>query len=335
MAGPPPIVIQFSGWFLLAVAAVVIIARLYLRLKIQKRKLITSDIFMCSAWVSGASVASLNVYLEHLGVLEPDLKTDMVAFKGDPKSIPRIFKTFWMSNVPFSTTLYLSQATLLSMYLKMFPEFMLKRRIFLWATIVYVAAAYITSMSLVFFICNPIDQIWKPTPGSNCSIGRGNLVFVVNWAIHIVADILVFFLPWLVITGLKMRWTLRIGLYCTFLLGIINIIFDTFRFVLIRTSYVGQPISTGLITLWSTLDCNIGIVIACLPALRPYFSASESSQDDLERYSTRQFQTPLKAMHTGATALFNKNGRDEHWDDTRKSNGSDAQLVQGEPRELI
>ena len=39
--------------------------------------------------------------------------------------------------------------------------------------------------------------------------------------------------------------------------------------------------------LWQSLDANIGLVVACLPSLRPYFqsgkSAYRSQKDDIER----------------------------------------------------
>lgn len=67
-------------------------ARLYLRLKIQRRRLLASDMFICGAWVAGVAITSLNVLLQQLGALEPSVKTNMEGFKGDPEDIPKIFK---------------------------------------------------------------------------------------------------------------------------------------------------------------------------------------------------------------------------------------------------
>lgn len=67
---------------------------------------------------------------------------------------------FWVANIPLSTTLYLSKAALLSMYLQIFPEFMRKRRIFLWAVIAYVAMSYVTTILLIFCICIPFETNW-------------------------------------------------------------------------------------------------------------------------------------------------------------------------------
>jgi hypothetical protein len=67
---------------------------------------------------------------------------------------------FFAVNFPFYTTFYLCKAALLAVYLQVFPEFMVKRRIFLWATIVFVVIAYIITITLIFTICLPLERNW-------------------------------------------------------------------------------------------------------------------------------------------------------------------------------
>ncbi|KAH8688153.1 hypothetical protein BGZ61DRAFT_452838 [Ilyonectria robusta] len=334
IAGPRPVVVQATGWTLIAIAAGAIMARLYLRLKIQRRRLLASDMFICGAWVAGVAITSLNVLLQQLGALEPSVKTNMEGFKGDPEDIPKIFKIFWLGNVPLWSAFYLSQAALLSMYLQIFPKFMVKRRIFLWATIAYVVTAYVASILMLFLICIPVEKNWDMDPHSTCPPVRGYNVFLVGWALHLVGDLLVFTLPWLVVTGLNLRMTLKIGVYCTFLLGLINIVFDVLRFVPIQASQVGNSASISLIALWGILDVNIGIVIACLPALRPYFNNSESSQRGSSNSEAKSWgsSVPPGAVRTvgcvGSNPRHNTNGPEDNWDGKRKSNGSEVELFQ-------
>ncbi|KAH7008954.1 hypothetical protein EDB80DRAFT_452168 [Ilyonectria destructans] len=80
-----------------------------------------------------------------------------------------------------------------------------------------------------------------------------------------------------------MRSSLKVGVYETFLLGIINIIFDTIRFATIKASAIDTEISISTIGLWSTLDCNIGVVIACLLSPTPYFNSSDTSTTDNQK----------------------------------------------------
>jgi hypothetical protein len=57
----------------------------------------------------------------------------------------------------------------------------------------------------------------------------------------------VFALPWLIVPGLQMKKTVLAGVYCAFLLGIINIVFCLLRFITIQISVDGQGPSLSLV----------------------------------------------------------------------------------------
>ncbi|KAL6407344.1 hypothetical protein AUP68_10175 [Ilyonectria robusta] len=88
--GPLPILI--GGWTLTGIAAGVIIARLYLRIKIQSRRLLLSDIFMVAAWFCGCACNSISIVLMRLGALDPSVGTDLKGFTGNPDNISKILK---------------------------------------------------------------------------------------------------------------------------------------------------------------------------------------------------------------------------------------------------
>lgn len=73
-------------------AAVLIIARLYLRLKIQKRSLLISDMFLIASWVVGIVPNALLVSFLRLGALEPDVTRTLEYYKGPSENIPKILK---------------------------------------------------------------------------------------------------------------------------------------------------------------------------------------------------------------------------------------------------
>lgn len=105
----------------------------------------------------------------------------------------------------------------------------------------------------------------------------------------------VFVLPWLIVPDLMIKGYLRIGVYLTFLLGLINMTMSVVRYTKLYTDeHVGK---TSLVTtrglyrypprllltnisadFWNSLDLYIGLVIACLPALRPYFNLAAESR---------------------------------------------------------
>ncbi|RKL38664.1 hypothetical protein BFJ70_g6299 [Fusarium oxysporum] len=132
---------------------------------------------------------------------------------------------------------------------------MVKRRRFLWVT------------------------IWDLRPLRTCPKWTYAVTFHVGWGLSFLGDLLVFILPWLIVPALHVRRTLRLGIYFTFLLGTVNMAVSLVRFVMIWKAGADSSISLSTIVLWSALDVNIGLVVACLPSLRPYFGSRTKSQE--------------------------------------------------------
>ncbi|CCT70724.1 related to integral membrane protein [Fusarium fujikuroi IMI 58289] len=161
------------------------------------------------------------------------------------------------------------EAALLAVYLQVFPEFMVKRRRFLWATIWFVGASYVITVVILFCICLPISRNWDIRPSRTCPKWTYAVTFHVGWGLSFLGDLL----------ALHVRRTLRLGIYFTFLLGTVNMAVSLVRFVVIWKAGADSSISLSTIVLWSTLDVNIGLVVACLPSLRPYFGSRTMSQE--------------------------------------------------------
>ncbi|KAK7428278.1 hypothetical protein QQZ08_005175 [Neonectria magnoliae] len=355
LPAPGPAAVLATQWILITLAAGVVAARVYLRLKIQKRKILSSDVLMCAAWVSAVVTASFDIKFATMGALHPKVKTTLVGYDGTPEEVSLLLKLSWVSSIPFFTTFYLCKAALLAVYLQVFPRFMTKRRIFLWSTVGFVAICYVVSILLVICTCIPVHINWSLNPDVTCAADNAPLVFRVGWALHFAGDLLIFALPWLIVPGLQMKWKLKVGVYCTFLLGIVNIVVCLVRFTTIETSVVRDSIPLSLVEIWSTLDCNIGLLIACLPSLRPYFRTkrgsdypsnshgysksvstrptdgfkmiSETYPGESSRSGTSGNKGPSPQISSSASNGFD----DDLWEDGKKSNASDIELVQVKP----
>ncbi|KAF5022836.1 hypothetical protein F66182_5130 [Fusarium sp. NRRL 66182] len=119
-----------------------------------------------------------------------------------------------------------------------------------------------------------LQRNWSLTAEA-CPISGVRTVFEIAWSMNIFADLLVFALPWFVIPELTIRRGLRYSLYFTFLLGLVNISITVVRFAQIEMWGEDLVISIALIALWSFADLSIGLIIACLPSLRPYFNENK------------------------------------------------------------
>ncbi|KAH7141530.1 hypothetical protein B0J13DRAFT_585862 [Dactylonectria estremocensis] len=332
---------------LIAIAAIVISARVYLRLVIQRTKLLPSDLLMISAWCSAFATASFDIVLEIEGVLRPEIDYSLTNYEAKQKNFEYVLKMIWASVIPFFTTFYLCKASLLFMYLQLFPRFMKKRRIALWATIIYCAVAYIVSMSLQLFLCFPIQRNWDlSAPQYMCDVSVVTTIFQVSWALHFTGSIALFISPFLVVHNLQMKPRVKIGVYCVFLLGIIDIAFSLTRFLSVQLSNDDDFRSITLVELWSALDAYIGLLIACLPSLRPYLKKNIAASYDYtygnssrptrstprRRPDQSEFaeldETPYPSSAVGPHLQPSSDATvDDSWNEDKKSNRSDVELV--------
>lgn len=116
-----------------------------------------------------------------------------------------------------------------------------------------------------------------------------------------------------------LKTSLKVGVYCTFLLGGITMIICIVRIVTLETSEVRNNVSLSLMgkfchvhlifrvskqrsnypwartlicgmclpVLWNTLECGMGVIIACLPSLCPYLHDKEVATPGTIKTSSR------------------------------------------------
>ncbi|KAF5973131.1 integral membrane protein [Fusarium coicis] len=284
-----PSTLLITEWTLIALSTIVIIARIYLRLIIQKRRLMDSDIWMLLAWAAGITVASFCVTYVHMGVMEPWVDSSLKDWEGTREDKEFVLKLLWICALPFFTAFYLCKAALLSVYRQVIPVHMHKRRMFLWATALYVALSSLE-------------------PDNKCPRNAAMMFLKTSWALHFAGDVFIFILPWLIVPDLMIKGWLRVGVYLTFLLGIINMVISIVRFHELFIIGANRKVSIVEAHFWNTLDLYLGLVIACLPSLRPYFNLAANSRafnsirgkgtSQSSRYTTDSIQQPEAARLT-------------------------------------
>ncbi|KAF7556936.1 hypothetical protein G7Z17_g1019 [Cylindrodendrum hubeiense] len=89
---PGPVAVLVSGWALVGIATALVVARLYLRLKIQRRRVMVSDIVMSASWIAGIATTAFTIVFARLDALDPRTETTMQNFPGNPENIQKIFK---------------------------------------------------------------------------------------------------------------------------------------------------------------------------------------------------------------------------------------------------
>ncbi|PVH90564.1 hypothetical protein DM02DRAFT_678529 [Periconia macrospinosa] len=276
--GPTAAVLITTDWVFLGIALLIIFARLHLRLKIHHQRLIAGDYLIIMAWFASMSNGSFDIVFMHLGILKPEMDVALSLVE-DLNVLRRVLRYFWATNFPFYATIYLCKASVLTFYLDLFPKHNHLYRILLYAVIGYSTVAFIVSLSITLFLCFPVQRQWS-IGADMCLPGAAHINFQVGWAFHFSSGILIFLLPFLILHKLQVKPLVKRGVQCMFGLGIINIAICLTRFLtielneadgipltLVKTLLMSLLLELGL---WYLLDGNIGLIIACLPSLRPY-----------------------------------------------------------------
>ncbi|KAF5530715.1 integral membrane protein [Fusarium phyllophilum] len=333
-SGPSGAVVLTVIYVLIAVSAIIIGARIYLRLAIQKQRLATADWLRISAWCTAFVASVFDILYAKEGVLHPGINYTLSNWDAPLEQQIRIRK--------------------------LFPPFMVVRRLMVWIVVVYSVCAYIVTISLQLFLCYPIERNWSVTkPEEACKYTSTLLMFQINWVLHFVGSIarkftsyswpdrtdiaIVFCLPFLIIHNLNMRRKVKVSVYCIFLLGIIDIAFSLTRFLTIQLGDSEDFRSFTIIELWCSLDVHIALVICCIPALRPYLHRKGVN------YNIQESGRPSKsghAIHRSGQSGFEEiiegsglrgDGQDDSWSgphsceitaelSDKKQNGSDIEL---------
>ncbi|KAM7205413.1 hypothetical protein V8F20_003182 [Naviculisporaceae sp. PSN 640] len=320
---PPPPVLDINGpsgdavlathGTLLGISLLLIIIRVVLRLRIQRSRLLISDGLLVLAWCAGFATASFDVYFKSVGVLRPHISYLLVGWEEtDPAVIEYVLKVTWMSVIPFFCALYLCKASLLAVYLQLFPKHMKVQRKILYGVIGYVCCAFVASMCTHLFMCLPIRGNWSviTEPEIACPSYVPATVFRVAWSLHIIGNFSIFLLPFTLIVKLQLRRKTKIAIYAVLMLGLVDMAFSFTRFIQIEMSAAKGDASFTLISLWSCLEVNVAEIIICIPTLRPLLRRNMKSSTKDYHYgsSSRSFGTNSQNLPSRLNAIRREQG---------------------------
>ncbi|KAK2468587.1 hypothetical protein H9L39_19746 [Fusarium oxysporum f. sp. albedinis] len=95
VAAPSAAALLATIYTLVVIAAAVIGARIYVRLKLQKKKLLLSDIFIIAAWCSALTSASFGIVLNSSGALRPNISYTLRSFQADKETFEYVLRVAW------------------------------------------------------------------------------------------------------------------------------------------------------------------------------------------------------------------------------------------------
>lgn len=203
-------------------------------------------------------------------------------------------KANYAFSVLYNPALMATKTSILTFYLTLSQT----HRTFKWATIatlVVVNAGGFAITMLNVFQCTPIGALFKyPVPASaKCT--DIVTIYLSSAPLNIITDLAILFLPMPILTGMRLPRKQKIILIITFSFGIFVAAVDVVRIAYLQSAAQTRlaeiqnqtnsggtasrtaenedfPWYASLSFMWSVIEVNVGIMCACVPALKPLAS---------------------------------------------------------------
>lgn len=163
--------------------------------------------------------------------------------------------------------------SLLLFYLRIFPS--QKLRWLLWGTVVFDVLFGFSFVIASIVQCKPIDYFWLQWDGEH----QGHCVNInaLGWsnaAISIALDVWMLALPLSQLPTLRLHWKKKVAVALMFTVGTFVTVVSVLRLQALVTfaSAVNLTQANYDVHFWSTIEINVGIICACLPAMRQWLA---------------------------------------------------------------
>ncbi|KAL5396585.1 hypothetical protein PMIN02_003079 [Paraphaeosphaeria minitans] len=184
-------------------------------------------------------------------------------------NITKILEIFYFTELLYLTAIALTKISILLFYLRIFPHKGLRRAIY--CTIVFCVLYIIAFVTATALQCLPVKRAWLRWDGEDQ--GKCTNLNALGWlsaGMNIGLDLFVIVLPMGQIKKLSMSRHRRFGIMLMFLLGGFVTIVS-----ILRLKYIVQFAHTENVTwdylpigIWSAVETDVGVIVACMPAMR-------------------------------------------------------------------
>lgn len=238
---------------------IITLLRCYIRVFLERRSLSLPDWLVWGGWIGTlgfavGSIVSLNIQRTHPLTL-PDLTTDSTAY----------LKTVFVMCYFFDFGLYFPKASLVAFYWWLIPLGFLRLRIAVYFSAGFVGCCFIGTLLTDTLIAPNISDNWTIATQLH-STWNSFTGLISNWVLNWSTDLLLFILPFFIITRLKLRKRQKIALCGVFSLGLITMAISLGRFIVYTATDYNVDDATG--NLWCTAEMCTAVIVVSLPSLK-------------------------------------------------------------------
>ncbi|KAK1996829.1 CFEM domain-containing protein [Colletotrichum falcatum] len=184
-----------------------------------------------------------------------------------PDQISRVLLIVYIFNLLYTTCLSLIKASLILMYLRIFPDQTVRK--VLWGTLAANGLIWAGFLGPTVFVCRPISFFWdgwaKESEGECISFHASSITHSV---LQLTLDLVLLVIPATQIWGLNMSRRKKIGVYLIFGAGVFLTAVSAYRIkslTMFATS-INPTVNTYEAAIWSNVELCTGVFVACLPS---------------------------------------------------------------------
>ncbi|KAH6889830.1 hypothetical protein B0T10DRAFT_513027 [Thelonectria olida] len=243
-------------------SGVFIAARIASKIAIAHSDFGLDDVFIILTLICGIPSTAMNIH----GTAGHGEGKDIWTIEFD--TLTKFFFYFWLLEVFYFAQVVLLKMSLLFFYLRIFPGPPQK---LLWGTVIFNAIFGLIFTFLAAFQCTPVSFFWTNWDGEHHGTCLNvNGIGWANAAISIAIDIWMLAIPLWQLRSLKLHWKKKIGVAAMFVVGTFVTVVSIVRlqFIVDLGSSTNPTYDQTEVSIWSTIEINVGIICASMPSLR-------------------------------------------------------------------
>ncbi|KAK9859080.1 hypothetical protein MYU51_016067 [Penicillium brevicompactum] len=262
--------------------------RMYTRIKLMRR-------VEANDWMVIIALVNSYVFMS-LDIIEAVSGMGMHLADIPPHILERQMKAFWLTIPFYNAAVLCAKASILMQYFRVFPTH--RMRVVCWIMISILGIYGTWAVLSAFLNCIPVAKFWDDSIQGHC-LSKTALWFS-NASMHITTDLAILIIPIPALMAVDLPRRQKFALMIMFALGGFVCITSIVRLVsLKKISDSMDPTYDNVgAASWSAIECNTGIICACLPTLKPLiarvfpgmittFSASRPTESETtQRIST-------------------------------------------------
>ncbi|KAF7588534.1 hypothetical protein BBP40_005523 [Aspergillus hancockii] len=245
-----------------SLASIFVLARIYTRAGIMKRMEPNDWMILIALTFSYVFMVFYIVEaLNGMGMHGADIP---------PPILLKQMKAFWITIPFYNAALLCAKASILLQYFRVFPT--RRMRTINWVMLGILATYGSWAVLSGFLNCVPVAKFWDRTIEGVCLSDKG--LWFSNASMHITTDLAILIIPIPALASLELPRRQKIALISVFALGGFVCITSICRLVALKkiSESIDPTYDNVGAASWSAVECNVGIICACLPTLRPLVS---------------------------------------------------------------